>query len=127
MMTPTNTRVFATEKYGRTLVITPQGDASVFRYVEIHQDTNSVCDLIAGGEIDNLIIDLGQVNILGSIIISSIIKMARKINERQGRACFCQASNSMREVIQSMRLARLWPYLETLDEAIALFPHENDE
>lgn len=127
MMTPTNTRVFAVEKYGKTLVITPQGDASGFRYMEIHQDTNSVCDLIGRGEIQNLIIDLGQVTILGSIIISSIIKMARKINERQGKACFCQASNSMREVIQSMSLTKLWPYLDTLDEAIALFPDEDDE
>lgn len=127
MMTPTNTRVFGVEKYGKTLVVTPQGDATGFRYTEIHQDTNSVCDLIGREGIGNLIIDLGQVKILGSIIISSIIKIARKINERQGNACFCQASSSMREVIQSMSLTRLWPYLDTLDEAIGTMPEDDDE
>lgn len=125
-MTPTNTRVFGIEKRGKTLVVIPQGDSSGFRYSEIHRATNSVCDLIVRGQIENLIIDLTHVTILGSISISSIIKMARKIDEKKGRACFCQASSSMREVIHTMSLTKLWPYLETLDEAIALFPGENE-
>jgi anti-anti-sigma regulatory factor len=77
--------------------------------------------LIGREKISNLIIDLGQVKILGSIIISSIIKIARKITEKRGDACFCQAGSSMREVIHSMSLTKLWPYFESLDEAIASF------
>ena len=126
-MTPTNTKVFGVEKYGSTLVVTPQGDANGFRYTEIHQDTNAICDVIGRERITNLIIDLGQVTILGSIIISSIIKIARKISERHGQACFCQASSSMREVIHSMSLTKLWPYYESLDEAVGSFPMDEDE
>ncbi|MFP6763576.1 MAG: STAS domain-containing protein [Planctomycetaceae bacterium] len=126
MMTPTNTRVFGLEKYGKILVVTPQGDASGFRYTEIHQDTNAICDLIGRENVSNLIIDLGQVTILGSIIISSIIKIARTINGGHGTACFCQASPSMREVIHSMSLTKLWPYFETLDEAIGSCPGDED-
>jgi len=126
MMTPTNTRVFGLEKYGKILVITPQGDASGFRYTEIHKDTNSICDLVGRGQVSSVIIDLGQVTILGSIIISSIIKIARTINGGHGTACFCQASPSMREVIHSMSLTKLWPYYETLDRAIASCPNEDD-
>jgi anti-anti-sigma factor len=121
MMSPTNTRVFGIEKYGETLVVTPQGDATGFRYVEIHQDTNAICDLVGREKVENLIIDLRDVKILGSIIISSIIKMARKISEKQGQACFCQAGDSMREVIHSMSLTKLWPYYDSLDEAISSF------
>lgn len=125
MMTPTNTRVFGIEKYGETLVVTPLGDATGFRYTEIHQDTNAICDLVGREKVANLIIDLGQVKILGSIIISSIIKIARKINEKHGDACFCQAGSSMREVIHSMSLTKLWPYFESLDEAIASFDDDD--
>jgi len=124
MMTHTNTRVFGIEKYGETLVVTPQGDSTGFRYAEIHQETNSICDLIARGETIDLIIDLGQVQILGSIIISSIIKIARKINEQRGDACFCQAGSFMREVIHTMSLTKLWPYFDSLDDAIGSFDND---
>ena len=121
MMSPTNTRVFGIEKYGETLVVTPLGDAIEFRYTEIHQDTNAICDLIGREKIANLVIELGDATILGSVMISSIIKMARKISEKQGQACFCQAGDSMREVIHSMSLTKLWPYFDSLDEAIGSF------
>jgi anti-anti-sigma factor len=117
-------RVFAIEQYEKTIVVSPQGDATGFRYTDIHKDTNGLVDLIDRKGIENLVIDFAQVNILGSIIISSIIKLARKISTKDGKACFCQASESMREVVSSMNLTRLWPYFETLDEAIA---HLNNE
>jgi anti-anti-sigma factor len=100
-------------------VVTPQGDATGFLYTDIHQDTNALIEFIDRNEIVNIVIDFGQVNILGSIIISSIIKLARKISSKDGKACFCQASESMRDIVSSMNLTRLWPCYETLDEAIS--------
>ena len=121
MFTQADKRVFAVEQYDKTIVVTPQGDAAGFRYADIHRDTNSLVEMIDRQGIENLVIDFSQVNILGSIIISSIIKLARKISTKNGKACFCQASDSMREVVSSMNLTRLWPYYDTLNEAIGQF------
>ncbi len=122
-----STKVFGIEKYESTLVVTPQGDASGYRYTDIHRDTNSICDLIDRDSVQNIIVDFSDVGILGSIIISSIIKIARKISERDGHACFCQASESMCDVIQSMSLTKLWPYYDTLDEAVGSFEDPSSE
>jgi anti-anti-sigma factor len=119
MNTHAENRVFAIDQYEKTIVVCPQGDATGFRYNDIHRDTNALCDLIDRKDIENLVIDFSQVNILGSIIISSIIKLARKISTKEGKACFCQASDSMRDVVTSMNLTRLWPYFDTLNDAIA--------
>lgn len=121
MFTQADKRVFAVEQYDKTIVVTPQGDATGFRYTDIHRDTNSLVEMIDRRGIENLVIDFSQVNILGSIIISSIIKLARKVSTKNGKACFCQASDSMREVVSSMNLTRLWPYYDTLNEAIGQF------
>jgi anti-anti-sigma regulatory factor len=100
MITQADNHVFAIERYGKTIVVTPQGDATGFRYTDIHRDTNALVDLIDRQEIENLVIDFGQVNILGSIIISSIIKLARKVSSKEGKACFSQASESMRDIFR---------------------------
>lgn len=121
MFTKADNRVFAVEQYEKTMIVTPQGDATGFRYLDIHRDTNSLVELIDRQGIENLVIDFSQVNILGSIIISSIIKLARKISTRNGKACFCQASEPMHQVVSSMNLTRLWPYYPTREEAIAEF------
>lgn len=120
MMTQANT-VFAMEVVGDTMVVTPQGDASGFRYNEIHNDTNSVIVQIDRQNAQNLVINFSKLQIAGSIMISSIIKMARKIGNKQGQAAFCNASEDMKEVMESMNLTRLWPYFESQDDAINSF------
>jgi hypothetical protein len=45
MMTQPNT-VFTTELIGDTLVVTPQGDSTGFRYNDIHSETNAVITAI---------------------------------------------------------------------------------
>jgi len=120
MMTQTNT-VFTTKAIDDTLVIIPQGDSTGFRYNDIHAETNAIITLIGRQKCRRLVINFSSVEIVGSIMISAIIKLARKITSQKGQAAFCCASDTMQEVMQSMNLTRLWPYYETQEEAIASF------
>jgi anti-anti-sigma factor len=120
MMTQTNT-VFATQLVGQTLVVTPQGDSTGFRYNDIHAETNAVITAIDRQNAQNLVINFNSVEIVGSIMISAIIKLARKITSKKGQAAFCSASETMEEVMQSMNLTRLWPCFESQEEAIKSF------
>ena len=120
MMSQINT-VFSTELVGRTLVVMPQGDSTGFRYQDIHNDTNAVITAIDRQNAQNLVINFENVEIVGSIIISAIIKLARKITSKKGQAAFCGASETMQEVIHSMNLTRLWPSFDSQEDAIRSF------
>ena len=120
MMTHTNT-VFTIQLVGQTLVVTPQGNSTGFRYNDIHAETNAVITAVGRQNARNLVIDFNRVEIVGSIMISAIIKLARKITAKKGQAAFCSASETMKEVMQSMNLTRLWPYFESQEEAIKSF------
>lgn len=120
MMTQTNT-VFITTTVNETLVVRPQGDSSGFRYNDIHSETNAIIASIGRNKSCNLIIDFGGVELVGSIMISAIIKLARQITSRNGQAAFCCASDTMQDVMQSMNLTRLWPYFDTQEAAIESF------
>ena len=123
MMTQTN-NVFAVELVGQTLVVTPQGDSAGFRYIDIHSETNAVITAVDRQKARNLVINFGSVEIVGSIMISANIKLARKINSKNGQAAFCCASDTMQEVMQSMNLTRLWPYFDSQKSAIKSFESE---
>jgi len=120
MMTQTNT-VFTTELVGQVLVVTPQGDSTGFRYNDIHGETNAVITAIDRQNAEHLVINFASVEIVGSIMISAIIKLARKITSKKGQAAFCDASVTMQEVMQSMNLTRLWPCFDSQEEAIKSF------
>ncbi|MDA1165705.1 MAG: STAS domain-containing protein [Planctomycetota bacterium] len=113
--------VFAIEMVDKNLVVTPQGDSSGFRYVDIQSETNSVIAAIDRKNAQNLVVNFNSTEIVGSIMISAIIKLARKITSRKGQAAFCCASDTMQEVMQSMNLTRLWPYFDTQENAIKSF------
>ena len=119
MSTPHN--VFRVETEGDTLIVVPQGDASGFRYNDVHIETNASLRLLDNPALKNLVVDLGSVQVLGSIIITSIIKLARKAQNVGGGAAFCNASQPMLEVLETMNFGRLWPYFPTREEAIRSF------
>jgi anti-anti-sigma factor len=124
MMSQTN-NVFTTQLVNRTLVVTPQGDSTGFRYNDIHSETNSVIADIDRQKAQNLVINFNSVEIVGSIMISAIIKLARKITSKKGKAAFCCASETMQEVLQSMNLTRLWPYFDSEEAAVKFFETES--
>jgi anti-anti-sigma factor len=124
-MTQINT-VFAIEFVGDVLVLTLQGDSTGFRYSDIHSETNAVIRTIDRRNAQHLVINFKNVEIVGSIMISAIIKLARKITAKKGHAAFCCTSDTMREVMQSMNLTRLWPCFDSQEEAIKSFESKSE-
>lgn len=115
----TQTQVFSVEIVQNVVVVAPNGDASGFRYQDIHTATNSLVDSINRQKISRLVVDLGEVEVIGSIMISSLIKLARSIANQKGTAAFCNSSEAMRDVISTMNLTKLWSYYDSRDEAVA--------
>ena len=111
-------RVFELEEQDDTLIVIPQGDAGGFRYSDVHLESNTLLHRLDDQQLKNLIVDLGRAHVLGSIIIGTLIKLARKAGDLGGKTAFCNASDEMLEVFESMNLGNLWPHFATRDEAL---------
>ena len=123
IMAPPLLKVFLIEQVGSTLIMTPQGDTSIFRYSEVHSETNSLLDYLSRGSCKNLLIDFSCVDLIGSLMFASVLKVARKMDEQKGKSCFCCASDTMREAMHTMNLTKQWPYFESKEAAVTFLLH----
>jgi anti-anti-sigma factor len=111
-------KIFLIEQSGGTVILTPQGDPSSFRYRDLQAETNSVRMHMARPENTNLVVDLRNCQYFGSEFIGALVSMLREVRGRNGRCALCGATEQMRKVLQNMSLFRLWPYFEDRDEAL---------
>ena len=112
-MSPPYKKVFELERDDDVLIVIPQGDAQGFRYNDVHQESNATLQVLDDTSLRHVIIDFGSEHVLGSIMISVVIKVCRKVATRGGKAAFCNANPDMLEVLRTMNLKHLWPYCPT--------------
>lgn len=110
-------KIFQVERCGNTLVVTPCGEGSAFRYQDLHLETNAIRAQLANPEVRNLIVDLCQMEYFGSEFIGALVSLLRETRTRKGKGCFCSASPQMLQVLQNMSLFKLWPHYATRIEA----------
>jgi anti-anti-sigma factor len=111
-------KIFLVEQSGETVILTPQGDPSSFRYRDLQAETNSLRQHMARPENLNLVVDLCNCQYFGSEFIGALVSMLREVRARKGRCALCGATEQMRAVLQNMSLFRLWPYFENRDLAL---------
>jgi len=117
-MPASNNKVFLLERDDNVLIVIPQGDAIGFRYNDVHQESNSTLQILDDTTLKHVVVDLGCEQVLGSIIISVLIKICRKAGLKGGKAAFCNATPDMQDVLQTMNLVKLWKYHPTRAEAV---------
>lgn len=111
-------KVFRLERDGNILIVIPQGDANGFRYHDIHQESNTTLEVLDDPSLTHVVIDFTSEVMLGSIIISVVIKVCRKAGSKGGKAVFCNASPDMLDVLKTMNLTKLWTHYPSRSEAI---------
>lgn len=114
-------QVFEVEILRGVLVITPQGDTTGFRYNQVHVESGLLLEHVDQDAVRGVIFDLSRVVVIGSVMISVLIKIARRVQQKQGEAVFCHASSTMRDALHTMNLTRLWPCLESRQDALRHF------
>lgn len=112
-------KVFRLERDGNVLIVIPQGDASGFRYHDVHLESNTTLEVLDDPSLVHVVIDFTAEQMLGSIIISVVFKVCRKAGGKGGKAAFCNASADILDVLQTMNLTKLWTHYPSRSEAIA--------
>ncbi len=112
-------KVFKCELDGSDVaVVIPQGDLLSFRYQEVHMESNLVLQFLDRTRVRGLVVDLSQVPLLGSVMVGSLLKFARHVTNRNGKAAFCCAGPEMQKVLDTMNLPSVWPVFATREEAV---------
>lgn len=111
-------KLFHVQQVGETLVISPLGQGSGFRYQDLHVEANVLRGHLLKFPKCNLIVDLSQMDYCGSEFIGSLVSMLRETRTRGGTAVFCAARPHIYKVLDNMSLYRLWPHYATRDEAL---------
>jgi anti-anti-sigma factor len=110
--------IFKVEADGPTLVIAPLVEGCGFRYQQLHVEANSLQRKFETKQFTNLVMDLSQMNYFGSELIGVLIRLARTATNGNGRAALCGPSPKMLEVLDGMRLKKLWPIFASRDDAL---------
>ena len=110
--------LFNIDAEGPTLIVIPLVDASGFRYQQLHIEANSLQRKFETKQFANLVVDLSSMNYFGSELIGVLIRLARTVTNGEGRAALCGPSPKMMEVLESMRLTKLWPIFASRDDAM---------
>ena len=111
-------KVFEVEHDHDTLIVVPQGDSLQFQEWELEESIFKLHDLFDELQIVNLVVDLGNRRYLGSIVIGAIMALSHKPRDRGGQTILCNASDSVREVMQVMKIDTVMPYVPTQEEAL---------
>jgi anti-anti-sigma factor len=109
--------VFKIEADGETLIVVPVVDNCGFRYQQLHVEANSLQRKFETKQFVNLVVDLSSLNYFGSELIGVLIRLARAVTNGNGRAAFCGPSPKMLEVLEGMRLTKLWPIFASREDA----------
>ncbi len=112
-------KIFNVEKQDDTLIVTPMGEGSAFRYQDLHLEANVIRQQMMKPENKNLVMNLAQLTYFGSEFIGSLVSMMRETRARGGQARFCNANEQMHGVLQNMSLFKLWPHFDSLEGALA--------
>ncbi len=111
-------KVFAANRAGTTLVVTPLGDASEFFYGDVHIESNKVRRLLESGAFNNLVVDLGETEVYSQVTFNFVVALSRIISNRGGQAVLCRASEKTRGLLRTMRLLDVWPLYDSLGDAL---------
>lgn len=110
--------VYPVEIWGDTLVVIPRGDAAGFNPTAVNSELATITELAQTPPVKHLVIDFGEANYFGSIVIGALIQLAQAVRNRGGRVALCNLSEDMQQVIRLMKLESMWEFFSTRNAAL---------
>ena len=108
-------KLFKVERAGKALVLTPQRELRELEHQEIAAELRPLLD---DPEVRRVVVDFGHTDYFGSTALGLLTWLLRRVQERDGRMAFCNASVHEREILAVTGLAALWPIYSSREEAL---------
>jgi len=108
-------------EYGEGATIITFTDEKILEERDILELQESLMGVIEQGEKTNLILDFSAVKFLSSAVLGLLIRVSKKVYERDGRLCLCNISPRIYEIFKITRLTKIFDIYPDRASAAASF------
>ena len=117
-------KVFRAERQGPTLVVTPLGSVSSLDAGTLQPEIDALLREIAAHDLRSVVFDLAEVNYFGSLMLSAIHSVWKRLRPARGKMALCNVSDLGRDILRIARFDLLWPVYPSRQAAVdAVRPH----
>jgi anti-anti-sigma factor len=109
--------IFEVEHSGDTLIVTPLKNLSELDYEQIQRGGRELLELLSIAPVKNLLIDFQKTDSFGSTALGFLVRLWKKIRDRNGSMALCNLSENEKEILKITKLDSLWPLCDSLEEA----------
>ena len=118
-MAESNKKPFQVERIGEIAIITPSPDVEKMPDTMMEQAAQMVLAPLRSEPPDGLIFDLSQVDYVGSVFLSFLLRCHKRVKEHGSEVVVAGASAKARELLHMTALDTLWALYADRAEAIA--------
>lgn len=109
---------FRIERHGEIAVVIPSPKVEEMHEVLIEQAAKMVIDSLREDPPAGIVIDLSQVNYVGSVFVSFLLRCHMLAKKQGSEIVLAGASEPARELLHLLDLETLWALYDTRQEAI---------
>ena len=105
-------------EYGEEATIVTFTDEKILEEKDIQALQESVMSVIEQSERINLILDFCNVRFLSSAVLGLLIRISKKVYERDGRLSLCNISPKIYEIFKITRLTKIFDIYQDVESAV---------
>lgn len=103
------------------LAVTLRPELNEVPWTDIERIGSGIVDRVSGRERPRVLVDLTELNHMGSAMVALVVRIWKAANEKDGRMIVVNRHELVGEVLQISGLAAKWTIVPTRDEALASF------
>jgi anti-sigma B factor antagonist len=105
-------------QYEAEAIIITFTDEKILEEADVRAIEQSLLSVVEQGEKLNLVLNFGNVKFLSSAVLGLLIKLSRRIYERDGRLALCGINPKIYEIFKITRLTKVFDIYKDVDTAI---------
>lgn len=105
-------------QYESEAIIITFTDEKILEEADVRAIEQSLLSVVEQGEKLNLVLNFGNVKFLSSAVLGLLIKLSRRIYERDGRLALCGINPKIYEIFKITRLTKVFDICKDVDAAI---------
>ena len=109
-------------EYAENATITTFTSESILEEKDIQALRESIMSVIEQAERINLILDFCNVRFLSSAVLGLLIRISKKIYERDGQLRLCNINPKIHEVFKITRLTKIFDIYKDTEDAVESLP-----
>ena len=104
-------------QYSDNIIVITFTENKILETSDINLLDDSISNVIEQSENNKFIFDFCNVKFLSSAVLGLLIRLSKKIYEKQGQMVFCNIQPKLYEVFQITRLTQIFDIFDDLDSA----------